>query len=259
MTTTTKLSPCISDDINYQTLKSSYELPSDLSLNSRLSVKATNPEDNYDTYFNGLRVDDTTYGIYGTMIYNRHDVQVFGQDNIFVTSEPKNNAPLESLVIYSSNNIPYFTVYDWGAASKGYHFISFLDDDFVNKYHHVVTTPDNDSVCAFIFQNSFNFDTNCNQVLLYNNSGQWDCIYQSATTGLPSQATNPSGWSVFEFKKQKYNNSPLPNVPFMLGVFGIQVMDQNGNWSVPNGRAVTEHSGYVSVFSNNDGWAYKNA
>ena len=53
------------------------------------SMDRTLESDPYDTFFNGIMVNIETYGIFGYHIYNRHDIRVYGNDNIFITSEPR--------------------------------------------------------------------------------------------------------------------------------------------------------------------------
>lgn len=256
METLFKITPCEPKDLTNEQLPDLVKPIHDLPLRER-ELSTPVKTDPYDTFFNGLMVDMDSYGILGYMIFNRSDIKVFGNDNIFITSEPRNLAPLEALVVYRSNGLPYFTVYDWGKSSLGYHHISVLDDAFFNKYHHTVTTPNGEGVHALVFQNFFNFEKNCNQVLLMNNSKKWELIYESKTLGLPALATGSSGWSVFEFKKHKTNVSPLPKVPFMLGTMGLKIMDNKGDWSKLNGRIREDNTNYVRVFANASASAYK--
>lgn len=200
------------------------------------SMDRTLESDPYDTFFNGIMVNIETYGIFGYHIYNRHDIRVYGNDNIFITSEPRNIAPLEFLTIYRSNGVPLVSVFDWGL--KKYAKFTELTEQFSKTFGRLMQTPNGEKVYAFCFQNFFNFQRNSNQVILCDAQNKWHLFYESPVTGIPAPAPQgvASGWSVFEYKRFKAASEPWANVPFMLGTIGLQVMDKNGKWFTLSGQ-----------------------
>ncbi|MBK7885298.1 MAG: hypothetical protein IPJ81_17080 [Chitinophagaceae bacterium] len=127
------------------------------------------------TTMNGVRIHHESYGIFGEMIVNRNDVKVFGGDEIFVTAEPKNLAPLEFLTYYAKDKAPSLWVYDWGrpATDRWKYIASLGDNNFINDFTHVKTTPNNDKVRVVVFQNYYNEKFNCNMVDLLHTNGKF--------------------------------------------------------------------------------------
>lgn len=235
---------------------------SNVEIEQTMRVKETTRNvDPYSTFFNGVMINIETYGIFGYHIYNRHDIQVYGNDNIYITSEPRNMAPLEFLTVYRSNGIPFVSVFDWGI--KNWAKSVDLTEDFSKKFGRLMQTPNGEKVYGFCFQNFFNFERNRNQVLLSDSQNKWHLFYESSVTGIPAPAPSnvASGWSVFEYKRFKASTDPWAKVPHMLGTMGLQVMDKYGKWFYPSGNqsSLREDSGqYKRVFAEpNISSAYK--
>ncbi len=233
----TQTEPCQSKSITGIT--SIYEAKPLLEMpcRKREGAPATFYRDDYDTYMNGIFIQQESYGIFAYMIVQTEGVKVKGNDNIFITSEPRNLAPLEVLTVYHLGR-PFLAVYDWGSLGHGYHLISYIDDDFLKRWGRIMTTPSGEKVNAICFQNFYNTNVNANQVLLCDAGNRWGLIYESKTKGRPAPAPSgvASGWSVFEYKKHKISSSPWASVGNMLGIMGIQIMDANGNWHYPMGN-----------------------
>lgn len=217
------------------------------------------PKDPYDTCFNGVMIDVPSFGIFGYHIYNRNDIKVYGDDLIYLTSEPKNIAPLEFLTVYQKGVKPYVTVFDWGTGdwardAHGNFFSCIITDDFSKQYGIKMQAPNGEYVTVFRFQNYFEKKLDRNLVLLLDANNNWQRFYTSPVTGIPGPYIpgQPSGWSVFEYKRLKGTTTPWANVPFMLGTMGLQIMDQNGYWFAPSGIQSSlreDTSVYARVFA----------
>lgn len=215
----------------------------DLPCRKRSYSPATFYKDEYDTYVNGIVLKKESYGIFGYMLVQTEGIKVYSKDYVFVSAEPRNNAPVELLTVYHRGT-PFIAVHDWGSVGNGYHFIAELTDEFVNKWCKVITTPNNQKVKALCFQSFYNASINTNQVLLCDSANNWHLLYQSKTTGFPAPVPDQveGGWAVVEYKKHKSVSANWANVPNMIGVMSIQLMDKNGEWfsPLPNHSQLTE-------------------
>ncbi len=220
----------------------------DLPCRKRSYSPATFYKDDYDTYTNGIILKQESYGIFGYMIVQSEGIKVHSNDYVFVSAEPRNNAPVEFIMVYHRGT-PFLAVHDWGSVGHGYHFIAELNEEFVNKWCRLTPTPTGEKVKTLCFQSFYNPEVNANQLVLCDASNTWKLVYQSKTTAYPAPVPDQveGGWAVLEYKKHKSVSATWAGIPNMLGIMGIQLMDKNENWCSPTGKqAELQESSFLS-------------
>lgn len=187
-----------------------------------------------DTFMDGFFIGKESYAIYGTVLVDT-GVKVYGDDDLFITVEPRNLEPLELLVHHHRLSArPILRIYDWWLdhhtpKHEGWAYYREIDDAFQKEFGRQVLLPGNRKGWGFNFFNGYLPQVGRNSAALQKANGEWTQIYAAPPgAGKPQGPSgDASGWAVAEFKRAD-GKVRFPDIPSGTGHAISAVLDNVG-------------------------------